>query len=320
MTRELATADLQACTAILARGSRSFRAASRLLPARLRGLAASLYAFCRVADDAVDIGPRNDQAVGTLLRRLDDIYAGQPQDDAVDRAFAVAVRACRIPRAIPAALIEGFAWDAAGRRYADLPALKEYCARVASTVGVMMALLFDVRSPDVMARAADLGLAMQLTNIARDVGEDARQGRIYLPLDWLAQAGIDPDQFIARPVFTPELGQVVARLLETADTYYRLADAGISHLPRSARMSIRTARLVYADIGRVITKNGFDSVSRRAFTSGGRKLVLLTRATPSLLWRPRPCGQPPAAATRALVEAACGGPRPLGFQTPETHR
>jgi 15-cis-phytoene synthase len=138
-------------------------------------------------------------------------YRGTPLPLPADRAFAETVARFDIPRAIPAALLEGLAWDAESRRYATLADLHAYAARVAGTVGVMMALVMGVREPAALARACDLGAAMQLTNIARDIGEDARAGRLYLPLEWLAEAGIDADAFLADPRFTPALGGVKRR-------------------------------------------------------------------------------------------------------------
>jgi len=179
---EARRADIHACHEILTRGSKSFVAASRLLPKRLHDRTAALYAFCRVADDAVDLGTDVPAAIARLLERLDRVYAGRPEQDPVDRAFCEVVHTCGIPQAVPRALIEGFEWDAERRRYATERDLEAYCARVAATVGVMMTLLFGERSKVLLARACDLGLAMQLTNICRDVGEDARAGRMYLPL------------------------------------------------------------------------------------------------------------------------------------------
>jgi phytoene synthase len=108
-----------------------------------------------------------------------------------------------MPRALPEALLEGLAWDGMERRYASLSDLRAYSARVASAVGAMMCVLMEVRDPHALARACDLGVAMQLTNIARDVGEDARAGRLYLPTDWLEEEGIDIDAFLADPRPTP---------------------------------------------------------------------------------------------------------------------
>jgi phytoene synthase len=129
-----------------------------------------------------------------------------------------------------------------------------------------------------VARACDLGVAMQLSNIARDVGEDARMGRIYLPLAWLAEAGIEPEAWLARPVFHPALGRVVSRLLAVADQLYGRAEAGIAALPRACRPGIRAARLIYAEIGRAVDRAGCNSVAARAAVPGRRKAALLARA------------------------------------------
>jgi phytoene synthase len=296
-------ADLRLCHGILRNGSKSFVAASRLLPKRLHDGTAALYAFCRVADDAVDLGTDVRAAIVRLHERLDRIYAGQPEQDAVDRSFCGVVEAHGIPPAIPRALIEGFEWDAERRRYSTQEDLEAYCARVASTVGVMMTLLFGDPSPGLLARACDLGLAMQLTNICRDVGEDARAGRIYLPLDWLAEAGVDVDELLARPAPSPALASVVKRVLALADACYRRADRGMTMYPSDCRLGVRAARLIYAEIGRVVAKNGYDSVTTRAYTSKARKLFLLFRALPVLLRPRRANDEPPHPAVKFLVDA-----------------
>jgi phytoene synthase len=144
---------------------------------------------------------------------------------------------------------------------------------------------------------------MQLTNICRDVGEDARAGRIYLPLAWLAEAGVDKDELIARPTHSPALAGVVKRVLDRAEACYRRADLGMTLYPYDCRLGVRAARLIYAEIGRVIAQNGYDSVSTRAYTSKARKLFLLARALPVLLKRRRSCDEPADPAVRFLVEA-----------------
>ena len=299
-------ADIRACHEILTRGSKSFVAASRMLPARLHDRTAALYAFCRVADDAVDLGEDARRELERLHGRLDRIYAGRPDPDAVDRAFCDLVHELEIPRAIPAALLEGFAWDAERRRYQSQPELEAYCARVASTVGVMMTLVFGARSPVLLSRACDLGLAMQLTNICRDVGEDARALRVYLPLAWLAEAGLDADALVARPEPSPALAGVVKRTLALAESFYRRADGGMRLYPRDCRLGVRAARLIYAEIGHAIARNRYDSVTTRAYTSKTRKLLLLTRALPVLLWSGRPTDEPAAPAAQFLVDAVAG--------------
>ena len=296
-------ADLRTCHEILARGSKSFVAASRMLPKRLHERTAALYAFCRVADDAVDLGTDVQAAIARLHQRLDRVYAGTPEQDPVDRSLCEVVQTCGIPQAVPRALIEGFEWDAQKRRYATGEDLDGYCARVAATVGVMMTLLFGDRSKALVARACDLGLAMQLTNICRDVGEDARAGRIYLPLDWLAEAGVNKDELLARPTHSPALGTVVKRVLDRADLYYRRADLGMTLYPYDCRLGVRSARLIYAEIGRVVARHGYDSVSTRAYTSKARKMVLLLRALPVLLKRRRVCDEPANPAVTFLVDA-----------------
>jgi phytoene synthase len=262
-----------------------------------------------LADDAIDLDERAgdfDGSAGALegLRdRLERAYAGRPLPIAADRALADVVARFGVPRALPLALLEGFEWDAAGRRYEDIDALYAYAARVAGAVGAMMATLMGARSRDVVARACELGVAMQLTNIARDVGEDARAGRLYLPLQWLDEAGVDPDAWLARPVFSPALGSVVARLLVTADALYERAAAGVPALPLACRPGIHAARLLYAEIGREVQKLGFDSVSRRAVVPPGCKARLLAHALAAAAGRWRAETAPPLEATRFLVEA-----------------
>lgn len=269
-------ADLAACASLIRCGSRTFHAASLLLPRRVRQPAYALYAFCRLADDSVDLDGATDTLDG-LRERLARAYAGAPYPIAADRALADVVAHFAIPRALPEALFEGFAWDAAGRRYEDLTDLRAYATRVAGSVGAMMAILMGVRDDIAIACACDLGIAMQLSNIARDVGEDARAGRLYLPLRWLREAGIDPDEWMTRPEFGPRIAAVVERLLAAADWHYAQADAGIALLPAACRPSIAAARVLYAEIGREVVRRNHDSVSARAFVPARRKAWLLAR-------------------------------------------
>jgi phytoene synthase len=296
--------DIIACREHLRGGSHSFFAASLVLPRRVAAPATALYAFCREADDAIDLGSDHVAALNRLHERLDRIYAADPEPHAVDRAFAAVVTGTGLPRALPEALLEGFAWDAEGRRYRDLDALYAYAARVAGTVGAMMAVLMGVRDRVLLARACDLGTAMQLTNIARDVGEDARAGRVYLPLEWLTEAGIDVDDWLANPRYTPALGGLVERLIRTAEPLYARASSGIDALPPGCRPGMHAARLLYREIGWVVAANGFDSVTTRATTSTRRKLARVADALAAAS-RPGPVDpDPPLAQVEFLVEAA----------------
>ena len=173
--------DMRECRRLLYHGSRSFHIASRFLPPTLRESACGLYAFCRIADDLVDLGEDPKQALAELHRRLDLIYAGTPKNHSADRVLSQIVTDHQLPRGLLDALLQGFDWDTAGRSYETVDDLCDYGARVAGTVGLMMAILMGVKDHNSLARAADLGVAMQLTNICRDVGEDARAGRLYLP-------------------------------------------------------------------------------------------------------------------------------------------
>jgi phytoene synthase len=301
-------ADLAACRQLLSNGSKSFFAASFFLPKPMRQPAAALYAFCRIADDAIDCRDDQSAAMDELRERLERCYAGRPLPLAVDRAFAGAVERFAIPRELPEALLEGFEWDADGRSYRDISALYDYCARVAAAVGAMMAALMGVRSPQVLARACDLGTAMQLTNICRDVGEDARNGRIYLPLDWLAEAGLDADAFLASPRFSEALGSVVERLLEIAELLYQRAESGIARLPVGCRPGIYAARLLYAEIGHEVARNGFDSVSQRAVVPASRKVTLLSQALAATPFPGGRCAAEPLAENRFLIDAVAAAP------------
>jgi phytoene synthase len=274
----IAPDDLAACRAAIRQGSHSFHAASRLLPGRVRDPALALYAFCRLADDAVDNHHGGVRAVASLHDRLDRVYAGRPRNAPADRAFAAVVASHALPRTLPEALLEGFAWDAAGRRYRSRSDLLAYCGRVAGTVGAMMSVLMGVRDRDALARACDLGVAMQLTNIARDVGEDAAAGRLYLPLDWLEEAGIDPRAFLAAPQAGPALLAIVRRLLGDAADLYARGEAGAGALPADCRPGILAARHIYAAIGRRVVAAGDALLERRARTSGGEKLALAALA------------------------------------------
>lgn len=315
--------DLVACEALMRGGSKSFFAASRVLPARVRAPAIALYAFCRVADDAIDLAEDPAAAVERLDARLDAIYARRPEAFESDRALCAVVHRFDLPRGLLDALIEGFRWDSEGRRYETLAQLEDYCARVAGTVGAMMAILMGTRSQSALARACELGVAMQLTNIARDVGEDARNGRLYLPREWLREEGIDPQAWLEQPSFQPGIGRVVARLLALADQLYQRAEEGIAELPRDCRASIMAARLVYAEIGREVERSGLDSVSGRAVVSAGRKTWLMTRAMLACGLAPRAAVTDPQAhamveAIRYLVEQAVEPVLPVQVTAPDS--
>lgn len=301
--------DLADCRTLMRGGSKSFFLASLALPARVRAPATALYAFCRVADDAIDTTHDPQAALYDLHARLDAVYRGAPAAHVADRALTAVVQHVGMPRTLLDALLEGFAWDAQHRAYDTIEDLHAYGARVAGTVGAMMALVMDTRDAVSLARACELGVAMQLTNIARDVGEDARNGRLYLPQQWMREAGLDPQCWLRAPVFDARLAQVIARLLAEADRLYERGECGVQGLPRSCRPAILAARLVYAEIGHALAARGLDSVHQRTVVGRNRKLALLLQASTALVVAP---GHPmtagassqPLPAVAFLVDAA----------------
>lgn len=309
--------DQAECREAIKAGSHSFYAASLLLPAAIRKPAYGLYAFCRLSDDAIDLNHGSLLALERLRERLTRVYDGRPLPLAADRAMAGLVRQFAIPRSIPEALFEGLEWDAQERRYETIEDLFDYAARVAGTVGVMMTLIMGVRQPEALARACDLGVAMQLTNIARDVGEDAREGRLYLPLQWLREAGIDPKGFLANPVLSEPLQSVIARLLDEAEVLYQRARGGIAHLPLACQPAILTAGLLYAEIGREIEMLYFDSMNFRAHVSTGRKIQLLAKAVAMTPWLKKDWSETVLDAVRFLIEAVEAEPARRPTQKPE---
>jgi len=309
-------ADLAACRALLRDGSKSFHLASLFLPERARLPAQALYAFCRVADDLVDRAADPRAGLEALRARLEAICAGRPGPHPVDRAMADLVFGLHLPRVLPEALLEGFAWDLEGRRYRDLAELRAYAARVAGVVGAMITVLLGVRDAAVLARACDLGVAMQLTNIARDVAEDARAGRLYLPLAWLEAEGLDPEAFLARPEASPALARVLDRLLGEAERLYARAATGIPGLPATCRPGIHLARRLYAEIGRELRRRGLDPLRGRTVVPARRKLRLVLAA---LLGGGAPARgldlSPPLPETAFLVEAAARARLPSPRET-----
>lgn len=298
--------EIAACRAALRTGSRSFHAASRVLPARVRLPASALYAFCRAADDAVDQGDDAAAAVAALRCRLDRVYDPVGRSHTLplpERALAAVVRAHGIPRALPEALLEGFEWDAQGRHYETFDAVCDYAARVAGSVGAMMALLMGVREPVALARACELGVAMQLSNIARDVGEDAAMGRLYLPGAWMREAGLEPAQWLRAPLPGDALASVVQRLLRQADALYARAGAGVARLPVDCRPGINAARFLYAAIGDQVRRNGAGTLHRRAVVPRARQWGLLAQAACHLFPGDAQGNAPTLPAVQHLVSA-----------------
>ncbi len=267
----------------IAHHSKSFALASRLLGARIRDQTAVVYTWCRRADDAVDDPASNDEltlrrTLARLTAELDAAYAGTALDPVL-AAFGEVARARAIPAHYPAELLAGMAMDAAGTHYGTVPELLHYAWRVAGVVGLMMSHVFGVSDDKALVHAAHLGLAMQLTNICRDVEEDWRRGRLYLPADLLAAHGapdLAADLHGAFPATARgPVADTVRELLALADRYYRSGDRGLGALPWRAAGAVTVARRVYSAIGKRIARTGYDVTAGRAVVSTPSKLLLL---------------------------------------------
>lgn len=262
------------------------------------------YAYCRRADDAIDESCEPKRALAALNAELDEIFSGKGGADLITRELGRLVAQADLSKAPFVGLLEGFAWDTQKKRYDTLEELECYCARVAGTVGITMTELMGPSSAQMRARAADLGVAMQLTNIARDIGTDARANRLYLPQDWLKRRGVNPEPWLQDPTFSPIFQEIVQELLKRADFLYKRCESGVAALPADCRTSIYAARLIYADIGRMIQKQGWDSVSARAYVRGYRKVFLLAKARLSTPKNREMLGEPPLPATAWLCTPA----------------
>jgi phytoene synthase len=277
---------LRECRRILEHNSKSFAMAAKLLPPASRDEAAAVYAFCRRVDDAIDDAPPSEQsaALSKLYRELDRVYSDEPLDEPALAAFQVVVRQRAIPLRYPSELIEGMAMDVRNTRYRSLDNLLLYCHCVAGVVGLMMCHVFGLTSDRALRNAAQLGIAMQLTNICRDVAEDWRLGRVYLPSDMLlaagatelGQPGVDAFPSDARNV--QALRVVTRQLLAEADRYYASADRGIPALPFRAGLAVRAARRLYHAIGLQVAAQDHDPRRGRAVVPTERKLQLLGKA------------------------------------------
>jgi phytoene synthase len=277
--------------ACIQRHGKSFALASRLLPPRAAEQAAAVYSWCRRADDAIDEARAEapEHALRRLRSELGELYAGTAPLDPVLHAFGAVLRQTAIPWAYPASLLDGMAMDVSGQHYAELHDLLVYGYRVASSVGLMMCHVMGVSHPDALRHAAHLGLAMQLTNVCRDVREDWQRGRLYLPDVLLRRHGAGglgadcgkpfPDAAVAA------CRRVVAELLGIADSYYRSSDAGLAYLSWRCALGVNAARRLYSAIGDEIARQDHDVRAPRAVVPTARKLRLCARAAFSAVAR-----------------------------------
>jgi phytoene synthase len=274
------------CRDKMRRGSLSFFLASRLLGEKAQDAIMMLYAWCRYADDLIDqtaenLPPDEKASVVENLRLQTTKALRCSPSDLLNKPIAFQAmgylgRRYGLPAPYPEELILGMKMDTDRQTYPDLDHLRVYCYRVAGVVGVMFSHIIGVSDAKALPHAAHLGIAMQMTNISRDVLEDAAMGRIYLPLDWLQEEAIplDPTLF---PQFKSELARVILRLLKTADAHYAEAEAGIKYLPLRAAWAVASARYIYDGIGTLVKRRGAKAWDSRAVVPLRTKILLLLR-------------------------------------------
>lgn len=293
---------LEHATETMAAGSKSFASAARLFDARTRRSALMLYAWCRYCDDVTDgqvLGFHHPSlSSGSALQRLERLrnltqraYAGEVMSEPAFAAFQEVATRHSISPQLAFDHLEGFAMDVRETRYDTFEDTLRYCYHVAGVVGLMMARVMGVRDEAVLDRACDLGLAFQLTNIARDIVEDAQIGRCYLPAQWLAAEGMDV-QDILDPAQRDGLARIARRLVEQAEPYYASALAGLRSLPLRSAWAIASAHGVYREIGVKVCAAGPEAWAQRQGTSRLEKTGLLIKGA-ALALRSRAQHLPP---------------------------
>jgi len=302
--------------AVLARHARTFNLAGRFLGAARRDEAAVVYAFCRLVDDVIDEA-ESIESGAVALASIEAELRGEAPARPLIAVFAAQLAAHGVDSGVPLELIAGVRSDSGPVVVADDRELLRYCYRVAGTVGLMMCGVLGVRAPRAQAFALDLGIAMQLTNICRDVAEDAVRGRVYLPATRLAQAGTDSTAVLAGTAPRPAIAAVVLDLLELADRHYASADLGMRFIPWPSRLAILVAGRVYRGIGVVLRARGGDAMAGRAVVPSLAKLgwsvAAVARFALTLVPTPAPNHDPNLHRLIADLPGANGvGPRSRG--------
>ncbi|MEM7676218.1 MAG: phytoene/squalene synthase family protein [Myxococcota bacterium] len=261
----------------LAVGSKSFHMASKFLAPGQRNDAATLYAFCLMVDEAADEAPTVAIAQTSLARIEDELWGRSPASTFMGFFLAMADRR-DVDLSHAQNLIDGVRSDLSEVRMVDDRELLRYCYRVASTVGLMMCGVLGVRDRVALPFAVDLGVAMQLTNICRDVKEDAGLGRVYVPAERLVAVGLTPDDLLNDRVDREALAKVVRALLELADGYYQSANGGLRYIPFGPRLAIAVASRVYRAIGHKLRRHGADAWQGRTVVGTAGKVFEAVRA------------------------------------------
>ena len=269
----------------ISRGSKSFRAASRLFDRNTRERAWLLYCWCRHCDDVCDgqalgrSGGAAPAAMAETIALTEAVLAGRSTGELPFDALGAVLAECAIPHHFVRDHLAGFALDEQGWAPADEADLLRYCYHVAGTVGCMMAVVMGVPPDDeeTLARACDLGTAFQLSNIARDIVEDHQSGRCYLPASWLQEANVTRADLL-RPEHREALVGFAARLCALAAAFETSAREGVPLLPFRARWAVLAAAGIYGRIGRRVAVLGAHAWDRRVVVSKRVKAGIMITA------------------------------------------
>lgn len=261
-------------------GSKSFSMASLFFNKNQRIASWQLYAWCRYCDDQVDFAAENEisNVVSVLQKKTNEVFNGQQLEQHPWPAFKKVIETYNIPQKYALDLIEGFKRDALKKPISDEADLKQYCYGVASSVGLMMCHIMSVSSSLSLPHAVALGQAMQMTNIARDVVEDHKLGRLYLPLTWLNEAGLNENNYL-EPKHRDQLKTVIMRLLILADEQYEIGFSGLQYLPTRSAWAVASALHIYRAIGEKIKANIEQSLEQRTVISQAGKIIYILRAS-----------------------------------------
>jgi 15-cis-phytoene synthase len=280
------------CREITKIHAKTFYMATRFLPNHKQRSIFAIYGLCRYLDDLVDeaedlilkkkISPLDViEKLEDFKLNLVDTYRGATQDDPILIAFSDTLNLYKIPLDLPLQLMDGVKMDLVKNRYSNFSELYDYSYKVASVVGLMTSEIFGYKDPKALEHAVDLGIAMQLTNILRDIGEDLERDRIYLPQDELKEFGLSESDLFSHKL-NERFIDFMKYQINRANEYYRSADEGIPMLNRDSRLPVCLARENYSRILSKIEENNFNVYDRRAFLNSTEKLSMVPKVMYSL--------------------------------------
>jgi len=275
------------CRVITREHAKTFYMATRFLPNKKQRSIFAIYALCRFIDDLVDEAEdlMNKQQlteseivklIESWKQKLIGTYNGETYEHEILVALSDVLKTYDIPIELPLELIEGVSMDLTKKRYQNFEELYNYSYKVASVVGLMTSEVFGYKDKNALPHAVDLGIAMQLTNILRDIGEDLTKGRIYLPSDELDEFGITEDDLFSHTM-NENMIEFLEFQIQRAERYYEQSDKGIPLLSADSRYAVYLARQNYSRILNKIRKNNYQVFTQRAYLSTTEKLSILPR-------------------------------------------